>query len=425
MKTKIVLISLFLLLLAGLAYILTRKTQPVINREFDRKMRFSTNTYRPYDIRFFAEQVKKNAKKGYEINTEKPDDYNKKLDDSEKLMIISSPHFLPNDEETWRILDFVDAGNLVFISSLNISPVFLDSLLVPEQASSFYNNYPPTPYDTDSLSIIWNKSKNDSSQAIFTYPGHDFNSYSSYVLDKSEMVEWLSKTNTGELALGRVSYGDGYIYFLEKPITLTNYFLLHKQNYRYFNRLWEQLEGDKRMVIWDEFYLRHTIQRPNAEFEKPGESYFWQVISKHSPLKWAILTFLLGIGLYILIHFRRLQVPIRIIPENKNTSFGFVEALSSLYWKQQDHKLIADKIVVQFHEYLHSQYRIFAKDLNRENAGKIAQKINGKLEDLEEIISQINIINASTEISKNELMNFYKDVFKYISHGRRNIQKPD
>lgn len=425
MKTKVLFIILFLGLLGGLYFLVTRNSAPKITRKFDREMRFSPKTYRPYDIRFFTDQVRKNAKKGYEINTEKPDNYNKKLDGNGKLMFITSPYFLPNDEETWRLLDFANEGNLVFISSINISPVFLDSLLVPEVSSSFYNNYPPIPYDTDSLTIVWNKSKNDSSLVSFTYPGHDFNMYPAAVIEKSDIVEWVAKSTSGEMALGRVSYGKGYIYFLEKPISTTNYFLLHKNNYQYFNRLWEQLEGDSRTIIWDEFYSRHTLQRPNMEFEKPGESYFWQVIGKHPPLQWAIITFLTGIGLYILIHFRRLQQPVRIIPDNKNTSYEFVEALSSLYWKHQDHKLIADKIVVQFHEYLHSQFRIFAKDLNRENAEKIAQKTNGKKEDLLEIISQINIINASSEVSKAELMNFYRDIFKYISHGRRNIQKPD
>jgi hypothetical protein len=190
--------------------------------------------------------------------------------------------------------------------------------------------------------------------------------------------------------------------------------LLHKQNYKYLNRIIELTEANKRVVVWDNFYQKYAEQRPEPSNE-PGESYLWKVINEHPPLLWAIISFFLAIGLFILINSRRLQKPIPVIPEIQNHSIDFVKAVSGLYWVQQDHKNIAEKIKMQFYDFMTTNYKIPHKDIVLENVEKIAQKTNKKQKDIENIIDQITDIEASEQITKQNLMEFYTRVHKFIN----------
>jgi hypothetical protein len=394
-----------------------KKERPKI---FDPNITYSTKTYRPYDTRFAYEQFKKKAGKGFVLNETKFDYQNPNYLDTTSILVIVSPYFLPNQLEMNALSDYVDRGGNLLISSFSISTNLFNTVLDDSTDTAdipVYPDYPPTSF-SDSLTIFWKDPYAEDSTAVaYTYPGiKPF-----YVLDSQVINSVYTTTHVydhyGQKVLDEVQIGKGRMFIVHSPITLTNYFLLHKQNYRYLNQIFDLLEMKNRKVIWDKFYERYQTQRPEdtGEPEQAGESYFWKVIKEHPPLMWAVLTFFLTISLFILLFSRRMQAPIRVIPEVKNNSVEFIKAVSGLYWLKQDHKKIGEKITSQFYDFMSTNYRFVPKDITLENVEKIAQKTDKKPEEIEGILLIINHIEESEAIYKKTLIDFYRKVYRFMN----------
>lgn len=394
-----------------------RKESP---KFFDERITYSTKTYRPYDTRFAFEQFKNKAGRGFILNETKFDYQNPNYLDTTSILAIVSPHFLPNQLEMNAISDYIDRGGNVLISAFSISPNLFNTVLDDSTDTAditVYTDFPPTSIN-DSVTVFWTKPyAEDSTTISYTYPGiKPF-----YVLDSGVVNNIYTTTHVrdqyGQKVLDEIQIGNGRMFIVYNPITLSNYFLLHKQNYQYLNQVFDLLDIKNRKVIWDKFYERYKTQRPEdtGEPEQAGDSYFWKVIKEHPPLMWAIVTFFLAISLFILLYSRRMQAPIRVIPEVKNNSIEFIKAVSGLYWLKQDHKKIGEKITSQFYDYLSTNYRFAPKDITLENVEKVAQKTDKKSEDIESILLIISHIEESEAIYKKTLIDFYQKVYRFVN----------
>jgi replicative superfamily II helicase len=109
-----------------------------------------------------------------------------------------------------------------------------------------------------------------------------------------------------------------------------------------------------------------------------------------------------------------MQAPITIMPDMVNNSVEFSHAISGLYWINQDHHKIAEKLTLQLYDYLLVNFKIFQRDFTQTNLKKLAQKTNKKEEDISQIIQYIEQINNSDQITKTALMDFYKKAFAFM-----------
>jgi hypothetical protein len=414
MTKKLLLAILAIVIIGTLIYFaipLFSKFQKIFYPNFT----YTTKTYRPYDIKYAAEQFKKKSTKGFVINDEALDEENKNLKGGKKLLVIVSPYFMPNEEEMAYLNDFVSEGNNVFLSAFTISPNFYRNILQDTNRTFSAITYFPPVYQHDSLSLKWYDTETGNSET-FSYPGKRTTLYIDSTLNdfhSSEML-LLNKDSTNRLL--DFNLGKGHIYLLQSPEAMTNYFLLHKNNYRFLNIIFEQTDMNNRKVIWDDFFRKYDYQRnePN-ENNEPGESYFWKVIGDHPTLAWAVFTFFLCIGLFILINSRRIQEPITVIPEVKNHSIDFVKAVSGLYWNKQDHKKIAEKLVSQFQDYMATNYKLTPREISFEKVDKIAQKTNKSTQEIEEVIRWITFVETTGVVSKQNLIDFYSIIYKFTN----------
>lgn len=413
MNKRILIALLAIVVLSSIIYLIESK-QGKKKHLFYGNLTYTNQTYHPYDTKFCYEQFLTKAGKGYEVNDEMPNEENTHLQGSGKLWVIVSPYFLPNQEEINKVLDFAKSGNNVYISAFSISPMLFESLLGESKWEGFgeeENVFPPR-ITGDSLSIIW---RDSTRYAKYTYPGIAPSSIIDPVLRELGTHKAGFEDEFGLRTLIQYPTGKGNIYIQLRPITMSNYFLLHKKNYQYLNQLFGIMDIQHKKVIWDSFYHKYENQRPEPPTDnKVGESFFWTAIQKHPPLLWAIWTFIVGAVLFMLVNFRRIVAPVPIIPEVTNNSLSFVKALSGLYWLKQDHKKIASKITLQFNEYLLANYRIYPKDITMENVDKIAQKTLRTQDEIAQIINYITSIEQSESITKSTLIEFYQQVFLFI-----------
>jgi hypothetical protein len=381
---------------------------------FDARISYNTSEYRPYGLKFAYQAFKTKAKKGFFENKQKIDSANVLLQGNNNVLIIATPYFLPNQDEIDKMRRFLDEGNSVFLSSFNVSKLFYSNFFTSAQTSQFfYNQYAFPPIGlVDSLSIAMNNA--DSGETIFKYPGlktkNDFLSY-----DEFE-AKVIAKDEFGIGQIFDIQVGEGHIYFSQAPMTLSNYFLLHKDNHQFLNLLMNTLETKQKKVIWDRYYEQFRVQRPEPKpnEDKPGDSYLWEVIKKHPPLQWAIVVFLIGAALFLAIYSKRILKPIEILPDSKNNSMLFVNALSGLYWLKQDHKKIAEKLILHFYDKIMLRHRIQPKDIKLENTEKLAQKMNIDEAILRDLLTEIQSIELSEQISKQKLLTFYSKLYKVL-----------
>jgi hypothetical protein len=420
MRNRIIIAILVGALIAGLIWY-QEKNSAKKEKVFDDKINYSTKTYKPYDTKFAYESFKTFAKKGFVENSKSiKDTLNSNFKGKGKLMVVISPYFLPTQTEVDSLLNFVEKGNDLYISAFTISSFFMNSAIALDSTDAsfeFINNFPPQIIKgRQEIQFTINDTLSETPQTLYSYPGiRPTNTYGFFKKEHYGKKNLIIEEN-GDVALALAPYGDGNIYVNFCPITMTNYFVLHGQNYTFFNEIYNTINKTEKPIIWDRFYEKHKIQRPDPEYDKqPGDSFFWKVVEEHPTLGWAIVAFFLAIFLFILVHSRRMQKPMVVLPEPENNSLTFVKAIAGLYWLKQDHKKIADKIIQQFYDFISVNYWLSHKEINLENAEKIAEKSGKELEDISTILETIDAIKQSEKIDKKTLMHLYSKVHSVVN----------
>ena len=139
-----------------------------------------------------------------------------------KFLSITGFVFMPDETELHRLLDFVKAGNTVFISTHGLS----------YDAQNFFNcdDYAfdlslfGVDVETDTLSVGL-LSPPFPDQKKYDYPGRRYDGYFEKY-NKETSYELGSKDDT-DINFIRLKAGKGSIYLHLAPLTFSNYFLLH------------------------------------------------------------------------------------------------------------------------------------------------------------------------------------------------------
>jgi len=158
------------------------------------------------------------------------------------------------------------------------------------------------------------------------------------------------------------------------------------------------------------------VKSPNKRerAEKPKTSM--EYIFSQPALKLAWLVLLSMAVLYAMFGAKRRQQHIPIIESNRNTSLEFVNTIGLLYFQQQNHKVIFEKIMQLFRSHLRRRYGLILKDEDLKDEEKISLTV--KRTDINEIIIK-NIFNnyldlksrlkySDMEMSAETLNKFYR-----------------
>ena len=402
------LVGVILILVFGLGQ---KSTKP--KQVFDKTFNVSSTSYKPYDNKFFYDKTKKLATNGFEerkTSFENVDYY----DESTTTYMVVSPYFYPTGEAIHQIKNFATAGNTVFICAYSFSPELVDSLYFSTRSDEAFIHFPPNLTENP-WRINW---KSADSTASFRYPGHQPNVgvLDSIYLKNNDVItqiDTLVVDNYRQIQLLEMTCGEGKILLCNNPILVSNYFLLHKTNYQFFNKIAQKLDLTNNFVVWDDYYRTIRSGDANQSNDQPpsaGESAVMKVIMQNQALRWAFYTFIFGIALFVLVYYRRIQKEIPIYASLKNNSEAYINVVSGLYWDQQNHKSIADKIINQFFDYLSSNFHINSKDFQENELEKISQKTGRNLQLTKGIFKEISFVKSAEAINKQNLMNLYQKI---------------
>lgn len=163
----------------------------------------------------------------------------------------------------------------------------------------------------------------------------------------------------------RARVGKGYVYWHTNPILFTNLYLSsqngNEAGFEYLNSVLAHMDVDT--WIWDNASTRNpnpNNDRRERSFTKPKTPM--EYIFAQPALTWAWLLLLTIAFLYAVFGAKRRQQAVAIVEPNRNTSLEFVSTIGRLYFQQQNHKVIFEKLMSLFRSHLRRRYGIMLRD---------------------------------------------------------------
>ena len=325
------------------------------------------------------------------------------LNEKEKqALIIISPQFLADEDEMYDLIDFAQRGNDVFISTRRLSVTAMES----------FNSKSSFSFDAidlvDSL-ILTLKKPAFQENIVASYPGRKFNTYL-YEIDSS-ITQVLAVDEEGDPNFVRFQTGSGNIFLHLAPLAFSNYFMLHKNNIKYYEQLLSVLPPDPEVIIWDEYYLNKKWNN-----EAKNDNSWLSVLFQYPGLKAGLLTAIITLLIFILMESRRRQRIVPVIPAVRNESLEFIKTIGRLYHEKGDHKNLVHKMSQYFLDHVRNKFYISTRSLDENFLKSLHQKSGYPEFELKEITDFILFIETSPAISENQMAKFHNQLEKFYKN---------
>ena len=343
----------------------------------------------------FIQEKKQNFKETWE-----------NISDTGALYICLAPKLFVTEEDVEAMMEFVHAGNSLFISAGKIDEFLLDevgcSVVYTSQAIE------------NMLGKMDNTSVSSALQPAFKYgyyyyPFHNF--FTNIDSSNTRVLGYNDDKRPNSIVY---FYGKGRLYLQCEPRAYSNYFLLKDNNYHYLKNTVAFTQNEPQHVYWDDYYNK-LMNRKNS---KRNFSSFSEIM-KHPPLKaafWLSLSLLL---LYLLFGGKRVQRIIQQLKPNENTTVTFTETIGRLYLQKKDNKNISDKMITYFNEYIRNTYFLNTNHVNDVFIIMLSRKSGVEKEKIDSIYRTIvatqgsNVVNDYQLLSLQEqIQQFYKNTGK-------------
>jgi len=325
--------------------------------------------------------------------------------DTASLYVCLAPNLYVNDEEVTAMMDYVAAGNDLFIAAGNIDDQLLKKVGCKESYDIFSNIGSFEQMDNTSVSL----------------PAAQPSAFSYYYLPFGNSFSGINKTNTRILGFNDYKspdfivrfYGKGKLFLHCGVKAFSNYFLLKDNNYKYLQNALAYTRRQPAHLYWDDYYNKLRYRRDSTS---GGFSSFSE-IAKYPPLLTAFWLAIIALLLYIIFAAKRRQRIIKTIKPNENSTVNFTETVGRLYLQKKDNKNIAEKMITYFNEYIRNNYFLNTGNINDDFITTLSRKSGVQRDKVDALYRTIQHTQQTTELddyqllSLNELIqNFYKKI---------------
>lgn len=312
--------------------------------------------------------------------------------------IISDKLFLSSSEAEWAI-EYVNSGNELFLSANQFGNDLLRRLGVKtNQSFAQINSRWGNMRDTR-VNIFFGT---DLPQVPFGFYYYPFENYFLSYREKHARVLGVNDQNEPDFII--LFIGKGKLYLHLAPRALSNYFLLTENNILYFDHILNYMDQNPAVVYWDEYYNQSKSPGMPDKSKKDGDFSSLEVIWSNPMLRWAFVTAMTGLLLFIFSEIKRKQrlVPVQAMP--LNATVDFVKTVGRLYFINKDNKNIASKLITYFYENVRSKYYLVPSDDTHSFALRLAGKKGMPEEKIVELLRCIQSVEDSMQVSDEQLL---------------------
>ncbi|QLG46420.1 DUF4350 domain-containing protein [Costertonia aggregata] len=315
------------------------------------------------------------------------------------LMLINNTINM-DEQETHKLLDYVDKGNDVFIASTYFSYTLSDTLNV--NVNSYYG------IKEDSVTVSLTNKK--FSQERFYYTKGQNESYFSRIdttqttilghiafKEDKNLISGPKGQSRKEANFIQVKFGDGNFYLNTLPIAYTNYYLLKGQK-DYVSHTFSYLRD--RPLFWDNYKKsgRIVIDSP------------MRFVLTQASLKWAYYLTIVGLVIFVIFKAKREQRIIPVIEPLENSSVEFAKTVGSLYHQNKDFSNLIFKKLNYFLEFVRSRYYLDTNTINDKTAQDLASKSGKSITETKELLDMILYLKDKKQHTEQDLIELNKKI---------------
>lgn len=331
----------------------------------------------------------------------------KDIGDTSSLYVCIAPALHVNDEEIDAMMEYIAAGNELFISAGYIDPLLLTKINCNEMF-----------YASPARDEVYSFMKTTFSNGV-AEPGSP---YSYYYLPFRNYFFNMDSSNTRVIGYNEDKRPNAIVYFHGKgrlflhcdPRAFSNYFLLQEKNYKYMQNALAFARNFPGRVYWDDYYYK-TWYRKRGKNDKKDFSAFSEIM-KYPPLVYAFLISIALLSLYILFGGKRLQRIIAQLKPNENTTVTFTETIGRLYLQKKDNKNIADKMITYFNEYIRNKYFLNTNLINEDFINTLSRKSGVHKDKVETLYRSIGSAHASADVSDYQLLSLHEQIQNFYKN---------
>ncbi|MEO5562694.1 MAG: DUF4350 domain-containing protein, partial [Chitinophagaceae bacterium] len=326
-----------------------------------------------------------------------------------QAVIIVCPEFNADNYEMTNLVKFVENGNDVFLSAMSLSSEATRMMNCEinsiEHLLSYFSN--SKELDTLTVSLFY---PSFPKRISYTYPGKQFDGYFSKLDTTTSTILGHDEDNRPDFIHLKAGKGNFYVHLA--PMTFTNYFLLHKQNFDYYEKIFSLISPTTTKVLWDEYYL---FKKGKTRRESNKKSFLSTLLGlkndngerSFAAAFWLLLGLLL---LYVLMEMRRKQRYIPVINRLKNESLEFVKTIGRLYHDKGDHRNLCRKMSAYFLEHVRNRYKLATTQLDETFVKNLHIKTGIDEDEIMGIVSFIRQLDQHGAISDGQLTLFHKQL---------------
>lgn len=410
---------LWLLIVAGICSCRqTGKSVPSLNESYRRTDKLPFGSFIAYK-RFQSEFPQ------YWINiAEKP--FNKTWEDLREdtgktysLYFLITKNLILSVDEVNAMVEYIKAGNDLFISADYIDPKLLDAVYCTiDRKSEIISEVNGKMHDTH-VSMFYGSNFKAPQYSYYYFPF--LNYFSGYDTSYTRVLG-VNENNLPDYIV--LFSGKGRLYLHIAPRIFSNYFLLTNDNYHYFEYVTAYLRFEPQYVYWDEYYKDFSSTKNKSSLNNNDDFSTMEVIEKNPPLMWAFYIGFAGLLLFVLFQTKRKQRQIPVIAANSNATVAFTETVGRLYLQHKDNRNIAEKIITYFYDYLRNKYFINTSVINKEFINSLSGKSGVSKDETNGLFDLIKAIELQENVSDEELLQLSSKIENFKNQkkdGRKTV----
>jgi hypothetical protein len=331
--------------------------------------------------------------------------YLKTIDSAQtRSMVFINNRIYFDAEESEALLDFVNKGNTVFLSSSYFYGNVMDTLniAVERQGSNLFKATSAHQFTSPQLKNYNREFKDVIENSHFVSVDTLNTTILGTVTTPNENGKDVTHPN-----LIKVTYGNSNGQFIlhTNPFAFTNYHML-KGNEDYAAAVLSFLP--KQQIIWDNNYKsgRRVITSP------------LRYILQNAALKWAFYLSMFGLILFVIFRGKRTQRIIPVINKLENATLDFTQTIGELYYQHGDFTNIIEKKIQYFLEFVRTNYYLNTANLGPVFVEKLAIKSGNSKEDTKVLVEYIIYLKSKNNHTETELIELNKKIEQFTKQRK-------
>jgi hypothetical protein len=330
-------------------------------------------------------------------------EYLKKVDSTNpKTLVFINNRIYFDAEESKALMDFVDKGNSVFISSTYAYGNLLDSINigVQRQYTNLYKKESESKFTSPSLQHNNRVFKDVIENSHFISVDTLNTTILGTTTTKDENEADQTHTNFVKVAVGE---NDGQFILHTNPFAFTNYHLMDDKE-DYAATVLSYLP--QQQIIWDNNYKsgRKVITSP------------LRYILQNTALKWAFYISMFGLILFVIFRGKRVQRIIPVINKLDNATVDFTKTIGELYYQHGDFTNIIEKKIQYFLEFVRTNYYLDTNQFSSSFIDKLATKSSNTKETSKALVDYLVFLKSKTNHTEQELIELNKKIEHFTKH---------